>query len=63
MDAAFIEINRTQQGNAPLESALTGFAGGSVETTPEIAQSGKLNISAIKETYGQVLDTGNVYLA
>jgi hypothetical protein len=60
VDAAFIEINRTQQGIAPLESALSGFAGEYIEAIPEIAQSNKLNISAIKETYGQVLGTGNV---
>jgi hypothetical protein len=60
LDAAFIEINKTQQGIAPLESALTGFAGGPLEAIPEIDESGKLNISSIKETYGQVLGTGNV---
>jgi hypothetical protein len=60
LDAAFIEINKTQQGIAPLESALTELAGGSLEAIPEIAEPDKLNLSSIKETYGQVLGSGNV---
>jgi hypothetical protein len=59
VDAAAIEINKTQQGIIPLESALAGSAGASLQVTPEIAESGKVNISSVNDTYAKVLGTEN----
>jgi hypothetical protein len=49
VDAAALEINKTQEGQTPLESVLAGSGGASEN----------LDISSVNDTYAKVLGTGN----